>query len=25
MAKRKVTFEDGEEEFSLDDEVPKKK
>lgn len=25
MSKRKVTFQDGEEEFSLDDEVPKKK
>ncbi|MCI4384805.1 hypothetical protein PGIGA_G00042860 [Pangasianodon gigas] len=25
MSKRKVTFQDGDEEFSLDDEVPKKK
>lgn len=25
MSKRKVTFQDGDEEFSLDDEVPTKK
>ncbi|XP_060758158.1 CD2 antigen cytoplasmic tail-binding protein 2 isoform X1 [Neoarius graeffei] len=25
MSKRKVTFQDGDEEFNLDDEVPKKK